>query len=244
MPPAWQVQQLRLTVFAAPNTAVDYGGWWQSLLGKEPDEINQQPKTNLYQARGPLDDERSLVLQVQDARIDWYFLPPQTEHSGFLTVGPFPEQLGHFAALMSRWLPACPTASRFALAGVLLQPQPDKITGYQQLQGYLHSLKLDPASSDFSYQINRPRDTTAGVPRLQINRLTKWSVTLLRGLRISAGKDTTSVADTRREYACRLEFDINTSPDFVGPLPSDRLGPLLDEFASLTVEIAEKGDIP
>ena len=43
-------------------------------------------------------------------------------------------------------------------------------------------------------------------------------------------------------YACRVELDINSVPDFEGELSRDRLIPLWKEFMQLAQEIAAEGD--
>ena len=47
--------------------------------------------------------------------------------------------------------------------------------GYRELGRFLPAVRLDEDSSDFSYQINRPRRSTV-IPELSVNRLSKWSV--------------------------------------------------------------------
>jgi hypothetical protein len=47
-----------------------------------------------------------------------------------------------------------------------------------------------------------------------------------------------------KDFACRLELDINTVPDFQGELPRESFGQLLGELTELGQEIAQKGDIP
>jgi len=100
-----------------------------------------------------------LALQVQGGRVDWFLLPTEVSEPGphFATIGDFPRTLEQFSALMRRWLPSSPSLSRFALAGVLLQPQSDRAAGYIQLSKYIPAVRLSPNSFDFLYQINRPR---------------------------------------------------------------------------------------
>jgi len=246
-PTAWLVESLRLTVFAEPGAPFDSSKWWVDLVGAQPDSISDQPKQSLHNERGRLDDQRDLILQVQANRIDWVMLPPaQTEAAlpmDFLAVGDFPATVNGFATIMRRWLPSCPPVTRLALGGVLLQAQSDRRAGYVLLGSYIPSVTLDPDSSDFSYQINRPRKSTTSIPNLEVNRLTRWAVVLLRTLAVSAGLQAMSVADMARRSACRLEFDINTSQEFTGRIPQGQLTDLLVELSDLALEIAALGDI-
>ena len=43
---------------------------------------------------------------------------------------------------------------------------------------------------------------------------------------------------------CLLELDINTAPEYPGPLPRESYGRLFDELAAFAEEIAVKGDVP
>ncbi len=45
-------------------------------------------------------------------------------------------------------------------------------------------------------------------------------------------------------YACRLGMDINTTADFKGLLPRNKLVSIYEELAVFGKEILEKGDIP
>lgn len=246
LPPAtaWQAESLRLSVFPVPNVTFDHAKWWRDVTGTEADSTNNQPKQGLYEERGNLDEHRVLVLRVQVPRIDWFLLSPESQvpSSDFAAVGAFPDVIGQFSAMLDRWLGVSPAVSRFALGGVLIQPQPDRKAGYEQLGAYLaESVKVDPDSSDFMYQINRTRPSRH-VAELQINRLTKWSVALHRMFVFSPGQES-SISTMARQSACRLEFDINTAQDFKGPLPQAKLSELRGEFGSLALEIAERGDV-
>lgn len=67
-----------------------------------------------------------------------------------------------------------------------------------------------------------------------LNRLSKWAVV--------SGAYASQVG--HKDFACRLELDINTVPDFQGELPRESFGQLLGELTELGQEIAQKGDIP
>jgi len=134
--------------------------------------------------------------------------------------------------LMLRWLAGCPPLQRLAFGAVLTRPVDDLLTGYRQISDYLPFVQLDPeSSSDFSYQINRPRNSTV-ISGLRINRFSRWSVA-----RVFA-----STFDT--QIGCRVELDINTAQEFQGELPQEKLPVIIQELVDLGKEIAENGDIP
>ena len=239
---AWQVEHLRLTVLGDTAT-IDPVAAWRGIAGTDPEVVTNQPKVGMAQAQGKLDEQRRLALQVQDRRIDWLLGPANVESlptEGFFAIGVLPAALDEFSRLLGTWLRTWHDCQRLALAGVMHQPQPDRIAGYKQIQQYLPSVALDPESSDFLYQINRARSSRTGIPDLRLNRLTKWSVAMLTRL---SGSDLTRLSEVDHRHACRLEFDINTAADFPGPIPAGAFPALLAEFADLARELAERGDV-
>jgi hypothetical protein len=192
-----------------------------------------------------------LILALQPGRIDWHLTAKQAEEEpdslGGLSLLK-PEAIAKFQDLISRWmqLESYPPLIRLALGQVLLQPVETREAGYLQLRNYLPSVDLKPESTDFLYQINRPRQSTA-VPSLRINRLCKWSV--IRASKISF---TLSAAQTEptplsrlvdSQQACRVELDINTVPEHQSKFDSATSISVFDELALLAKEIAEKGDV-
>ena len=152
-----------------------------------------------------------------------------------------------FLELMQRWfqLETFPLINRVALGVILTQPVETKREGYQRLSTYIPSVHIDiENTSDFHYQINRPRSSRSGVPDLRINRLTKWSVALWRGATISMGPESVQHSMGREHFACRLELDINTAPGLTAEIARENLPRILEELADLADEIAREGDIP
>ncbi len=249
---AWQADQLRLTAFPSEGETTLPEEWWTMLIGTAPDTLTVRPKAGLHEQVGSVEG-RNLTLRLQPERIDWLLGPimasqpeeelPDTPPS----AGPLPETLAFFTKIATEWIKVAPSITRLAFGAILRQPVEDRKAGYVQLGQYLPSVSLDPAASDFLYQINRPRESATGVKGLKINRLTKWSVVLVRrlGLTLTLGKDATAKAQQATlESACRLELDINTAPDFHAPLPHESLVDIFQELVALGTEIAAKGDIP
>ncbi len=251
LPPlnAWQVENLRLTAFFSTDAKIEPSTWWADLVGSPPETTVSRPKAGLHREDGIVEG-RKLSLQVQPDRVDWTLTPfVEPAEAGVETMpsaGPFPDALNPFATLATSWLRVCPPVTRLAFGAVLFQPTADQRAGYLQIAKYLHWVKLDPdGSSDFFYQINRPRDSTSGIHGLRINRLSKWSVLLFQGFSVALGKQQlATVGYTLKESACRLELDINTAPEFAGELPRDTLPKIFQELVALGEDIASKGDIP
>ena len=61
-------------------------------------------------------------------------------------------------------------------------------------------------------------------------------------MNVSQGGNSPRQVTPASGYACRVELDINSVPDFEAELPQDRLLPLWQEFLQLAQEIAAEGD--
>lgn len=249
-PAAWHVLTLRATAFVAPDAPTAPSDWWGQLVGLPPEIVISRPKLGQHQQDGSFEG-RKLTLQIQPERIDWTFMPadvqsPEELEEGLPSAGSLSDALGPFHKLVLAWLPLAPPVTRLAFGAILFQPAENRRAGYAQIAGYIPSVKLDPdGSSDFLYQINRPRDSVSGIGGLRINRLTKWSVMLFERVRVEFKRPGVVAAGSlAMRSACRLELDINTSPEFSGPLPHERLQSLFEELLTLGQEIAAKGDVP
>ena len=80
-----------------------------------------------------------------------------------------------FAKVMNVWLKDCPPIIRLAYGAVLLEPVSDRRAGYKRSYrgNILRPIQIDDSSSDFFYQINRPRtlqDSNESVNRLSNGR--------------------------------------------------------------------------
>jgi len=242
----WLAETLRLTGFPLPGTTVDPHTWWETVTGQQPEVRNAQPRLGVTQEEGQLEGGR-LALVVQPSRFDWIFTTAFDAALGLPVPErflPFPAAQEMFARTLNRWFGLCPSLTRLAFGAVLSIPVADKPAGYQQLAHYLPDIHLDPeGSSDFSYQINRPRNS--GVVReLKINRLSRWSVALSMLEQIVLGPGGLQYPVSGPENrALRLELDINTSTESARELAPDDIAPLFQELIQLGQEISEQGDI-
>jgi hypothetical protein len=131
----------------------------------------------------------------------------------------------------------------------MLQRVDSHTAGYQLVAKYLPSVDVDPETSDFLFQLNRPRKSTT-LSGLKINRLAKWSVAKIQGVHLQmqgasaeSGNLITGVK-TSELFACRLELDINTDAGWKDTLPAESATSILGELVGLAIEIASKGDHP
>ena len=245
----WQAGTLRLTSFPDPDARIGEPTWWQKLVGDPPETRTSKPRQGQLREEGPFEGGK-LALQIQPGRIDWLFVIDeklQDESEGVVTLGPLSSSMDTFTRLMRSWfsLDTCPSARRLALGAVLLQPVEDHQVGYRTLSNYL-PFSLDAEnSSDFQYQINRPRPSKNDFPGLRMNRLSKWAVAAWSHITLSLGLQTVQASSRApTSHACRLELDINTAPDYAGEFDRAQLSVLMDEMTELACEVSTKGDIP
>lgn len=241
----WKAGQLRLTAF--PESPLDPKNttWWQSLIGEPPEVQIFHPKLPEQHEEGPFGSGR-LTLRIQPHKIDW-LLRSESGDSDILSLAGFPEFLNNFTKRINLWLENdCPDLSRIAFGAVLLLPAHSRENGYELIANYLPAVKIDPkGSSDFLFQINRQRKSNLDISDLKINRLCKWSISVIRHTLVAL--DTTISKSKRISpdfYAGRLELDINTSQDFQGLLAREHLVRIYKELVDVGKEIVEKGDIP
>ncbi len=249
---AWLAEGLRLTAFLGEPLNAQPNLWWAELVGQPPESETSRPREGEWQVDGPLDrpgiSNARLALSSSAARIDWRLVArPESDEAFFepLHLGAFAEVMTVFVDMMLSWLALGPLVlSRLALGAVLKLPVESRAQGYEILSGYL-PFPLDPDSSDFIYQINRPRPSTSLGDGTLINRLQNWNVVQFQTqvVTISPGVSITETpSEGRPFFACRLSLDINTAAGRPDPLPQERLSDLLRELAAETGEIAERGD--
>ena len=251
-PSVWQVETLRMTAFPIAAPEVSSIKWWETVAREPPETKTLQPRAGTLQEVGRIQSGLcTLALECRSQRIDWLFSPilsHDRELESFPTFATLPEGLKLYKEMLLPWLGQCPPSSRLAFGAVLVRPVESRKAAYEMLAEYLPSVKLDPEnSSDFSYQINRPRASGTGITNLQLNRLSRWTAVRLSGMlvEITAGQPTPRVFESHKELqACRTELDINTSQKFSAALPQERFPALLEELVELAIEIAAKGDIP
>ena len=213
------------------------------MLGKSQ---NSLPSIE-QKVEGPFQD-RKLSLVVRPGRVDWALsaaVPTEEALADMITMGTLSDSLTVLGDVADRWmqLDRCPTFQRLAVAIVLLLPMESEQAGYERLSTYLPHVELDPVnSSDFYYQINRPRMSRVLGSELRINRLSKWSVGMWRRAMLTSGRAKDLPGST--QYACRAELDVNTDADFEGQIEVAQMSPLFAELVKYVVEISNEGDRP
>lgn len=248
-PPAsqWLAETLRVTAFPTPDAEANPSDWWKRVIGQDPETQIQRQRLGELVQEGIVGGAK-LTLRVRPERIDWVMAPvePAEAPETFLSIGPFDDSCKQFRALINSWIPFSPPLSRIAFGAVAFSPVPDHVSGYNTLAAYLPSVQVDPGSRDFIYQINRPRESSAGVEGLSINRLSKWSVVQmhLQAFSMGAQEGVRIVRAPISAFACRVEIDVNTSPMHKGHFTPEQSLMVLDEMERLAEEIIREGDRP
>jgi hypothetical protein len=176
-------------------------------------------------------------------RVDWVFEPTGPSSDGTApTLGAFPAAAEPHIELMRRWARSAefPTALRLAIGFVLTSETPDREHGYVELRQYVDGVP-EGGATDFLYQVNRPRQSRAGLDGLFVNRLSKWSVGSYQRIGIVDGHP---VAGTARQTHLRLEMDINTSPEYIGVIPNEQIDAVISDLLAGAAEVCERGSRP
>ncbi len=235
----WKAEQLRCTAFALPSAASTADHWWTLLADATPEQVTSNPRLGSSQAVGSF-GPGSLIVSTQSDRVDWYLGPVPIEAASVQglaatepkppSIGSAPEVFDVFSELSKRWLAFrdIPSVSRLALGGVVSHQEEDKRSAYLRLSDYL-PFPVDPASSDFLFQINRPIPSRSSIDGLVINRLSKWSIALFKLISLNL-PGAPLIRDLETTIALRTEIDINTAQEFQGELPKERLAEIFDEL--------------
>lgn len=242
---AWLAESLRVTVFLPASAAQppQHREWWKALSGSDPESRSESPREASFTDEGAYKSGR-LALRLEPQRIDWVYGPALPPEDGLPNIGSLATAVDEFLPELEKWLAQSPDAVRVAFGATVLVPVKDRESGYRQLQAYLPHVEVDPASEDFFYQVNRARRSTA-VEGVKVNRICKWSVAILRRLRVAvpaaAAGAAAAVGFDREAVAVRLELDLNTDAARTDSLPNR--GKVLHELVDLAQEIAAKGDV-
>ena len=162
----WQVQILRCTAFYAPDQQFDISGWWAEIVGDLPETETKKVKDGISIEEGPY-REGKLTLARSPIAIDLRFQPADKlpdKINGIPAIGNFEEHCPEFVGLVMKLFDVTqfPSITRLAFGSIISIPSKDRETGYIQLSEYLKSVKIDPNSQNFIYQINRRRTSKIG----------------------------------------------------------------------------------
>jgi len=233
----WLAQNLRLTAFPTHTCKIESIPKWEDTLGELPEQSNTQPKANILEETGKF-GKGALSLKFVPGRIDWHYLPilPADKIAeGFPNIGQFVEAVELFKPLMVKWLESCCPLTRLAFGSQIILPSENHKDAYILLNEYLHSVELDPNSTDFLYSINRIRPSKSGIQDLEINRLSRW-----RAMKMVLKAES---SESDPFFVVSIALDINTVQAKDVVISKEHTNTLFNELIEMAIEIAEKGDI-
>ena len=177
----WVTAGVRLSVFPIEPWTVS-ADLWEQVLGAPPETDQNQPRQRVRVQTGPW-HEGVLQLTVSPFNVVWLAAPPTDQESlpnpnNWRVADIIPD----FLAVTRLWLSSIDFGIKrvgFGLHSLL--PAQDKVSAYRLLQGLVPSVTIEPeTTSEFFYQINRPVPSRVLGGDVRLNRLMKWSATVLR----------------------------------------------------------------
>jgi hypothetical protein len=244
----WQAEQLRCTGFLVPLFDVSAEAVFRSFADCDPVHISENRQQAIQTANGTLDQFKLDVTKLP-GRVDVILRPTDDAFtsSGISLLGTWTEAVDFFTVRVTRWLQSQPQLQRLAFGTTVLAEVKDRMNGYSLLNKLLPKVDIDVEhTSDFLYQVNRPRLAMFDSHSIKINRLSKWSVqaVVLHTFTISA-KDTlqaaSNVVAAPLNY-CRAELDVNTDAE-ISNLPQEHLSGIWNKLVEYAREILLRGDI-
>ena len=218
---------------------------FRSLVDTDPLSRTENRQPMISSASGKLDNIKVDVVCVP-GRIDVLFQPGEDAPAGAAVIGTYLASKDRFVEVIGRWLRLRPPLQRLAFGVIAVTDVADRSEGYRLLQTLLPSVQLDPDhSSDFTYQINRPRlANVANGFRITINRLSRWGVmaSMVHTFLVHS-QETVATQPVLTRNRCRVELDLN-SDAAATELPAQHLDALWRILSGLADEILFKGDLP
>ena len=240
----WEVEYFRSTAFLESGSVdFDSAAYWEEVVGDEPEQVVTRSKDGLTLLSGVV-NKRSLALNRRRDRIDWMLRASGSPIPEVLVphkdISQASDGLESFLRIMGKAFQMSCHISRLGFGAVLLRRVDTMDSAYSELSPFLPDVRLEGLadSSDFFYQINRPRQSEV-IQGVTVNRLSKWSVQIFDTITVSDGG---APKMNTAQLACRLEVDINTSQQQVLHIHKDQTQSLFEELARLGYEISNSGD--
>lgn len=134
------------------------------------------------------------------------------------------------------------SVKRLAFGGQYFLLTQSREDAYSEMSKLMHYVDLDSSnSSEFAYQINRPRKLTFEGKNISINRLSNWATVRLESHSISSGAQEI----IKESNAVAITTDINTDASLDMSLFDFTIKEkIIDTLFEYTNELLTKGDIP
>jgi len=245
----WRVEQLRSTSFLMPMFERSAEDVFRLIAQSAPTQVTENRQQAVQTAAGPFASAKLDVIR-QPGRIDVLLSPTDEARAaqGTRTIGSWTEVVDSFNAGIRPWLGSRPELHRLAFGAICQHEVADRKAAYSILNQLLPTVDIDVEhSTDFFYQINRPRLTSFRDSfSCKVNRLSKWSAAtvVLQTVMIpgaEAAAQPPAFTATLQNY-CRVELDLSTDAE-IRQLPTHQLQDVWDKLTTFAAELLSKGDI-
>lgn len=242
------VESLRVSVFTGQFgdlRQVPIDEWWKRATGADPAQVTRNVAMAQLAAEGQFADGRLSVV-VTPGRIDWQVSSVPARAPEWPRLGPWPDYIPRLVNPVKDWLGSFGVTNRIAFGAVVVGIVDDRDTGYRAVEAALSDLGLKLPSlevTDFLLQFNKPIDSREGPTGLLLNRLSRWSVAVLKPViyQVMIGgagappipPEPTSHPDS---HAVRVELDFSTQADWSRQLTAEQGRSLLDELVSRAID--------
>lgn len=241
----WNIHHLRLTAFLMSPVDVSNISWWEDTIDTESTGVKITSKPLPIREEEGLVGDLILLLKVELTRVDWILSSSNKQGMDeFPKLGDTDQAFDAFLGVSNKWFEnkQLPKIKRLAFGSRFQREVEARSNGYDELDNYLHFNDLDTKnSSEFLYQINRPRQSKI-IKERYINRLSKWHVVnaKIMAMDTSGTLQASIAADI---YATTLDLDLSSDAENNSELPKNKLSKLFEELITLGKEIGEEGDI-
>lgn len=237
----WYANSLRLTAFYRDQPS-GFDTIFRDITGQPPESDDHRPREVIRRQIGPYRNGQ-LEVVTNPIRVDIVVVPKaQPTDAVSILIGPYEQELGHFAEIAHSWLASTALRiTRLAFGAVFLSPEESRKAAYLSLGSLLPFLPLDPeTTSELIYRVNHPRPSRVLGPDHKLNRLTTWAAILARAFIMPGGAPSGAVS-LSDEHFVRLEVDNSTRADQIDPLPKEQLVPIYDELVEMGVDSVKSG---
>lgn len=211
----WQVDHIRVTVFASVPAVLHDSNWFNAIAGRAPDESISRPAAGEAVDSGTL---AGVTVEVRSGigRIDLIVKAANDSKSlsKYPLLGNYHDQADEYLPRACRWLSELKfPITRLAFGTSLLAPETDRISSYNTLSRVLPMLRIDAERmKELALQFNIPA-TCNSEAGLEINRIYHASCITVKSLPNIERPDI-----ALQSVFTRLDLDINTAADNIRPL--------------------------
>lgn len=238
----WESMAVHVILFPTTSGIASAYDLWKGLTGEDPQKTER--KNGEVRASG-LFRGQNLTLISDHNKLVWVATPvPDFDDIDEMdTLGNINQALQVFLDYIKPWVTkSCPEILRIGLGGKVIQFTDTTEVGRETLSGLLPDVKVSSEIYDFSYRVNRKRNSAVGVENMHINRLVTWSYAKMVVSRMEVSGQGVDAKNTSEREGCMVDFDINTPPERKLPIPADKVIALIDELSHIAIDVIERGD--